>query len=119
MQEPLFILIGIVLAALTLGLLYFRKPEAPDIQKSELRLQGEFIPARLEVQGGIPLQLHIHRLESEPEEEWFLIPELNVREPLPPLLTTIVHIDLSRAGEFKVTCRQGKVQGLLIVKEPE
>ena len=48
-QDPLYILFGILLAALILGWFYFRKPAAPETQKAELRLQGEFHPTRLRI----------------------------------------------------------------------
>jgi LPXTG-motif cell wall-anchored protein len=118
-QDPLYILLGILLAALILGWFYFRKPRAPETQRADLRSQGEFRPARLRVHTGIPLHLHVHRLEGEPEEEWFLVPELGIREPLPPYMTTVVHFEPLSAGEFKMACRKGVARGTLIAEESD
>lgn len=118
-QDPLYILLGIILAALILGWFYFRTPRAPETQRADLRLQGEFRPVRLHVRCGIPLHLHVHRFEGEPEEEWFLVPELGIREPLPPFTTTVVHFEPLSVGEFTMTCRKGGVQGTLIAQEPD
>ncbi len=117
MQDPLTILFGIILAALILGWFYFRKPPVPTTQRADLRLEGEFHPSELKVRSGIPLHLHIHRLDSEPEEEWVLIPELKIEEPLPPMMTTVVHFESLPIGRFMMRCRQGKAQSLLIAEE--
>jgi plastocyanin domain-containing protein len=117
MQDPHTILFGIILAAFILGWFYFRKPPAPTTQRADLRLEGEFHPSELKVRSGIPLHLHIHRLDSEPEDEWVLIPELKVEEPLPPMMTTVLHLEPLSAGKFLLTCRMGKAQSLLIAEE--
>ncbi len=119
MQDPLTVLLGIILAALVLGWFYFRKPPAPTTQRADLRLEGEFHPAELKVRSGIPLHLHVHRLDSEPEEEWILVPELKIEEPLPPMMTTVVHFESLPIGRFVLTCRLGKAQSLLIAEERE
>ncbi len=119
MQDPLTVLLGIVLAALILGWFYFRKPPAPTTQRADLRLEGEFSPSQLKVLSGIPLHLHVHRLDSEPEEEWILVPELKIEEPLPPMMTTVVHFESLPEGKFLLTCRQGKAQSLLIAEKQE
>ncbi|MFH1011254.1 MAG: cupredoxin domain-containing protein [bacterium] len=119
MQDPVIVLAGIILAALILGWFYFRKPGPAQVQRAELSLEGEFRPLQLRVRSGIPLHLHVHRLESEPEEEWFLMPDLGIREPLLPLMTTIVHLEPLRAGEFKMRCSRSRAQGLLIAEQSE
>jgi plastocyanin domain-containing protein len=118
-QESLYILLGIVLAGVILALLFFRKPQSPRTQRAELHLEGEFRPLRLRVRSGVPLHLHIHRLESEPEEEWFLVQELGIREPLPPLMTTIIHFEPLHAGEFKLECTRSGAQATLIAEGSE
>lgn len=115
MQDSIFVFLGIVLVAVVLGWFYFRKPQPPTTQRADLRLQGEFHPKKLQVRCEIPLHLHVHRLESEPEDEWFLVPDLGIREPLPPLMTTVIHIKSLRAGKFRIVCSRGKAQGLLVV----
>ncbi len=115
MQDPLFVFLGILLAAFILGWFYFRKPQPSEMQRADLHLDSGFHPSELHVRCGIPLHLHVHRLESEPEEEWFLVPDLGIREPLPPLMTTVVHLKSLRAGKFKMVCSRGKAQGILVV----
>ena len=114
MHDPLTILLGIILAALVLGWFYFRKPPAPTTQRADLRLEGAFHPTELKVRSGIPLHLHVHRLDGEPEEEWILVPELKIEEPLPSMMTTVVHFESLPIGRFVLTCRMGKGQVLLI-----
>jgi plastocyanin domain-containing protein len=116
-QDPFTILLGIVLAALILGWFYFRKSPAPTTQRADLHLEGEFRPSRLQVLSGIPLHLHIHRLDSEPEDEWVVLSELNIEEPLPPMMTTVVHFESVPVGEFQMTCRLGKAQALLVAEK--
>jgi len=118
-QDPLYILLGILLAALILGWFYFRKPGAPETQRADLQLEGEFRPVRLRVHSGIPLHLHVHRLEGEPEDEWFLVPELGIREPLPPYMTTVVHFEPFNAGEFKIACGRGGARGTLVAERSD
>jgi plastocyanin domain-containing protein len=115
MQDPIFVFLGIVLVAIVLGWFYFRKPQPPTNQRTDVHLEGEFHPAELHARAEIPLHLYIHRLEDEPEDEWFLVPDLGIREPLPPLMTTIVHIKSLRTGRFNMTCSRGKAQGILVV----
>ena len=117
MYDPLTIFLGIILAGFVLGWFYFRKPPAPTTQRADLRLEGKFNPSQLKVLSGIPLHLHIHRLDSEPEDEWVLIPELKIEELLPPMMTTVVHFEPLPAGKFLLTCRIGKAQSLLIAEE--
>ena len=119
MQEPLTIFFGIILAAFILGWFYFRKPPAPTSQRADLRLEGNFSPSQVHIHSGLPLHLHIHRVEGEPEEEWVRIPELKIEEPLPPMMTTVVHLESLPVGSFVLKCRQGKAQSLLIVEERE
>jgi plastocyanin domain-containing protein len=119
MNETLYIFLGIVLAGVILVLLFFRKPQLPRAQRAEIHLEGEFRPSSLRVRSGLPLYLHIHRLESEPEEEWFLVKQLGIREPLPPLMTTIVHFEPLSAGEFKLECTRSGAEAALIAEPSE
>jgi len=106
-SDPWTILFLIGVAALIFGYLYFRrKPQMdaddPPLQQIELKLKGEFSPQEISIRVGRPVQMLVHRFDSEPEDEIFEIDELGIYELLPAGHTTIIAFYPEHKGKFKL-----------------
>jgi len=120
-QDPMSILFLIGVVALIFGYLYFRKkpqldPDDVPLQQIELKLKGVFSPGEVRIRTGKPVQMLIHRFETEPVDEIFEINELEIHELLPAAHTTVIAFLPKKKGTFKMMLGGEREAGEIIVE---
>lgn len=101
--------------------LFFRKGRSKHSQNAtfyriEIKLLGTFSPDELVLQQLQPVELLIHRYDSEPADELFEIEELGLYELLPARHTTIIRFTPEKRGRFPMVLAGEREVGWIIVE---
>jgi plastocyanin domain-containing protein len=121
MENPWLILIQVLAAGSILYFLFFRKGRSDKsqnatFQRIELKLMRDFTPNELALQQHHPVELLIHRYDSEPQDELFEIEELGLYELLPARHTTIIRFTPEKRGRFPLVLAGEREAGWVVVE---
>ncbi len=75
-----------------------------------------YIPQRVSVKKGIPVELTIVNNQAWGCIQAFVIPSLNIRRTIPPGESTVITFTPSKSGKIGFTCSMGMYYGELIVQ---
>ena len=119
--NPGLIALLILVVAVIFGYLYFRRkpppsPEEASLQQVEVKLKRDLYPPEIRVEINRPVQMLIHRFDTEPEHVIFEIHELAIHELLPAGHTSVIAFYPEKRGKFKIVLEGGEETGLLIVE---
>jgi plastocyanin domain-containing protein len=112
-------------ALLVVGILWFffgpraattAKQDPGGLQHVDVLVQGGYLPDRIEVVAGRPVQLNFMRRETNPCSEQVILPDFGIVQNLPIDQTTSVTFTPKRPGEFPFHCAMNMLRGRLIVK---
>jgi plastocyanin domain-containing protein len=118
---------AIVLGLALLAFLYVfffgkRKPTAAQptpegTQEVTIVVAGGYDPDVIVAKKGLPLRLVFDRRESNSCSDEVVLPEFEIRRPLPAFQTTTIQVIPKRTGEFPFSCGMNMLHGTIRVIE--
>jgi plastocyanin domain-containing protein len=86
------------------------------VQRVDILVQGGYLPDRIEVVAGRPVQLNFMRRETNPCSEQVILPDFGIVQNLPIDQPTSIMFTPKSPGEYPFHCAMNMLRGLLIVK---
>lgn len=99
------------------GRTFARATTTAGVQTVDVRVDGGYSPAAVEVQAGRPVRLQFTRADHSPCSEEVVLPDFGLRRFLPTGAVTSIEFTPDRAGTYEFTCGMGMLRGRLIVTQ--
>jgi len=90
--------------------------KAGPVQEVTITVQGGYQPSEVTLKKGVPARLRFVRKDSGGCGEELLIPDFEVKQPLPGLKETVVDFVPDKAGTFPFSCGMQMMKGTLVVR---
>ena len=118
---------AIILGIALLGFLYVfffgkrraavAQPQAGGTQEVTIVVAGGYDPDVVVAKKDVPLWLTFDRRESTPCSDEVVLPEFEIRRPLPAFEKTTIQVLPRRIGEFPFSCGMNMLHGTIRVVE--
>lgn len=95
-------------------------PAAPaasaGVQEHTIDVAGEFTPASVTLKAGQPARLHFRRGDKSTCADEIVMPDLNLRQELPPNQTVTIDIPAQQARTLTFVCGMNMMKGSVVVQ---
>lgn len=92
------------------------RTDTSGVQEVDVTVRSSYVPDRIEVQAGRPVQIKFHRSEPNPCTDQVVFPDFGVVRDLPLGQVTTIEVIPPAAGEYQFHCGMNMVKGRLIAR---
>lgn len=85
-------------------------------QRVQVEVKGGYSPSVIRVEAGRPVQLELHRTETNSCSEEIVLGDFGIRRYLPAHETTVVEFTPDRPGRYEFTCGMSMLRGKIVVE---